>query len=286
MNVLVTGARGFIGRALTAELDRRGISWVGFEGDILDAAAFDKYEACGVVVHLAGITRTGSSYAEQRHMVDVNIVGTLNASGFAQAGGRRLVFASTCCYGNPEVLPVPETEPIVYHEPYSFSKWMGERQLKFWGRNFGLDGVIMRIFNVYGPGQPERFLIPDMITKIAKGRLKLRNLTAVRDFIYIDDLARIMADAVEFPKAGMLTVNAGTGEGVSVGNVVDVFERILGRTLEIEDEGLPEFVPKSIADVTLARRLYGWEPKVSLEQGVSRVLASHGMLPGGPGEDA
>lgn len=278
MNVLITGATGFIGRAVGARLDSLGVAWTAFEGDVTDAAAFTSYDGYDVLLHLAGITRAGSAYEDKRRQVDVNLVGTLNAAAHARRCGMRLLFAGTCSYGKPRVLPIPETHPLTWHEPYSFSKRQGEQLLAAWAEMFGLEGMVLRIFNVYGPEQPVRFLIPDMIEMVKKGRMKVRNLTAVRDFIYIDDLADLIGRAILTPLPGMVTVNAGSGSGHSVGDVMQVMFDALGRELPVEDEGLPEFIPVSIADMTVARKLYGWEPSVPLAEGVERVLAHHGLL--------
>lgn len=285
MNVLITGATGFIGRAVGKRLDALGVSWTAFSGDVTDAAAFEQYNGdYDVLLHLAGVTRAGSEYDAKRRQVDVNLVGTLNAAAHARNHGMRLLFAGTCSYGKPRVLPIPESHPLTWHEPYSFSKWQGEQLLAAWSEMFGLEGMVLRIFNVYGPEQPVRFLIPDLVEMVKKGRMKVRNLTAVRDYIYIDDLADLICRAIMNPISGMLTVNAGSGTGHSVGEVMDTMFSALGKELPVEDEGLPEFIPVSIADMSVARKLYGFEPSVDLTEGIRRVLEHHGMV--GQSDDA
>lgn len=272
MNVLITGAKGFIGRAVINKMNSDGIHWTPFEGDILRSDDFQKYDQCDIILHLAGINKAGSSYEEQKHLLDVNILGTYNAVEFAQAKGRRIFFASTCSYGNPATLPTPESEPITYHDSYSFSKWHAEYTISAWHKLFGLEGVIFRIFNVYGPDQPRGFLIPDVVDKIFNGRLRLFNLTCVRDFIYIDDLAELITQTITAPVKGLITVNAGTGIGHSVKDIANIVFELLGRNIPIEDEGYRAFIKKSIADVEYAKKLFGWRHKTSLRDGIARVL--------------
>jgi len=233
---------------------------------------FQSYKDCSTILHLAGINRTGPSYLEQKSMLDVNITGTLNALHFSQMNGIRFLFASTCCYGNTAVLPISEKEPITYHDPYSFSKWHVEQAISAWHRFFGLEGAIFRIFNVYGPEQPGGFLIPDIASKIREGRTSFPNLTSVRDFIYVDDLAELISIAIQKPSKGLLTVNAGAGSGNSVREVIDTIFDLLGMQVSLVDEGRPAFIKKSIADISLAKKLFGWTPKTGLKEGLSLLL--------------
>jgi len=279
MNVLITGASGFIGRAVTKKLDCRGIQWTPFTGNILRPGDFQNQKHCDVLLHLAGMNRTGLSYEEQKHLMDVNITGTLNAIDFARAGGSRFLFPSTCSYGNPDTFPISESAPMTYHDPYSYSKWHAEQTISAWHKLFGLEGVIFRIFNAYGPDQPRQFLIPDIVHMIKKRRLRLFNLTSIRDFIYVDDLAELITRTTTTTVPGLITVNAGSGTGHSVKDVVNIFFDLLGRKLPIEDEGHPPFIKKSIADVQCAEKLFGWRHNTSLRDGVASVLQRHGLLP-------
>lgn len=279
MKILLTGSTGFIGRAVAARLTRLGVPFAPLTGDVRERASFEAHEDCDRVLHLAGVTRTGSGAEEQQRLFEVNVLGTQNAMSFCARGDRAILFAGTCCYGVPKVVPTPETEPITYFEPYSFSKWFSEQALGAWNEFFGLRGMIFRIFNVYGPEQPERFLIPDLIRKIRDGNLTVYNFEAVRDFIYVDDLAELMVAAATGPLHGMRIVNAGSGRGASVGEVTALMRELCALDREFEDEGRPERIPVSVADMGLARRLWDWSPATPLREGLARVLRAHGMLP-------
>ena len=278
MKILITGSSGFIGKAVTKKLDRYGIQWTAFNGDILRSESFQDYHDCDTMLHLAGITRSGPSYKEQKRLLDVNIIGTINAIHFAQVRGMRFLFPSTASYGNPRILPVPESEPLICHDAYSYSKCDSEHAISTWHKLFGLEGVIFRIFNAYGPGQGQGFLIPDIVSMIRKGQLNLQNLECVRDFIYIDDLAEFITRVIAKRFPGLITVNVGSGAGHSVREAVNICFDLLGKSVPIESENRPPFILKSIANIEFAEQAYGWQCVTSLKDGIARVLKHNGLI--------
>ena len=279
MKVLITGFSGFIGKAVTKRLESQEVQWAAFDGDVLLSDSFEGYDDCDTLLHLAGITRCGSSYAEQKRLLDVNIIGTLNAINFAQVRGMRFIFPSTASYGNPRILPVPESEPLIYHDAYSYSKWDAEHAISAWHKLFGLEGVIFRIFNAYGPEQRQGFLISDIVAMIQKGQLNLHNLKCVRDFIHIDDLAEFIVRGIAIRLPGLITVNVGSGVGHSVREVVNMFCDILGKSVPLENEKRSPFILKSIANTEFAQKTYGWQCVTSLKDGIAQVLKSNELIP-------
>ena len=279
MRVLITGFSGFIGKAVTERLDHCGIEWTAFGGNVLRSDSFQGYHDCDTMLHLAGITRCGSSDREQKHLLDVNISSTMNAINFAQVRGMRFIFPSTASYGNPRILPVPESEPLIYHDAYSYSKWDAEHAIAAWHKLFGLEGVIFRIFNAYGPEQKKGFLISDIVAMIREGQLNLHNLKCVRDFIYIDDLAEFIVRVIATRLPGLITVNVGSGVGHSVGEVVNMFCDILGRSVPLESEERSPFILKSIANTEFAEKTYGWQCMTRLKDGIAQVLKRNGIIP-------
>lgn len=271
--VLVTGTTGFIGRHVTKLMDQQGVSWIPFEGDILFAEDFFQYGDCTDVLHLAAISRAGVDVAEQQRLISTNIIGTHNVLNYAMSGARRVIFASTCSYGNPSFFPISEDVPLVFHDPYSFSKWSSEQSIFALGKFFHLNAMIFRIFNVYGPHQPTGFLVPDIIEKIRLRDCTFHNLSCIRDFIYVEDLASLLVKAVLSPIEGCVVINAGSGRGYSVNEVVETVFELLGERQEIDECGRQAYIRKSIADIRNAKNLLRWQPEFDLKTGLLNVLS-------------
>ncbi|WP_028587879.1 NAD-dependent epimerase/dehydratase family protein [Desulfocurvus vexinensis] len=287
MTILVTGATGFIGRAVMRTLRDRGLDHVAFEGDVRNRADFLAAPACDALIHLAGLTRTDGSYEAQRRLMDINVTGTLHALDHARRHGAHFVFAGSCNYGRARVIPTPETEPITAGNPYALSKSVCEQAIAAWNRHFGLaSATVLRIFNPYGPGQQQGFLVADMVEKIRSGAVSVYSRAAVRDFIFVDDLAELAVGAALRPGPGVAVVNAGTGQGHSVGEVVETMLDLLGLDLPVHDQGRPEVIPASIADVRTAEALFGWRAQTGLRPGLARVLEDAGLLQGRPAAGA
>jgi UDP-glucose 4-epimerase len=196
MSILVTGATGFIGRAVLRVLRARGLDHAVFEGDVRDRGDFLDAPACDALIHLAGLTRTDGSYEAQRRLMDVNVTGTLHALDHARRHGAHFVFAGSCNYGRARVIPIPESEPTTAANPYALSKSVCEQAIGAWTRHFGLaSATVLRIFNPYGPSQPAGFLVADLVDKIRAGAVAVYNRAAVRDFIFVDDLAELIVRA-------------------------------------------------------------------------------------------
>jgi UDP-glucose 4-epimerase len=286
MSILVTGATGFIGRAVLRVLRARGLDHAVFEGDVRDRGDFLDAPACDALIHLAGLTRTDGSYEAQRRLMDVNVTGTLHALDHARRHGAHFVFAGSCNYGRARVIPIPESEPTTAANPYALSKSVCEQAIGAWTRHFGLaSATVLRIFNPYGPSQPAGFLVADLVDKIRAGAVAVYNRAAVRDFIFVDDLAELIVRAALAPAPGVAVVNAGTGRGHSVGEVVDTMLDLLGLDLPVHDQGRPEVIPESVADVRTAAALFGWRAETGLRPGLARVLEGRGLLAPGAGEE-
>jgi nucleoside-diphosphate-sugar epimerase len=278
MKVLITGASGFIGKSILESSTKQGIHWVPFRGNILCRKDWLSYKDCDALLHLAGIVRSNPNRSDQQQLLDTNIHGTYNALHFAGESGIRIIYASSCRYADGTLPPHKETDPITFHDPYTFSKWISEQTLKAWHQFFQVEGVIVRIFNVYGPSQPFGFLIPDILSMVKGEQVTMRSLTAIRDFIYIDDLVDLFGRVLLSPFPGMLTINAGSGKGTSVEEVLKAIFELFDRKLPVTNRNLSEAIPKSIADVKRACDLYGWQTKTDLREGLARVMHSHGLL--------
>lgn len=298
MKVLVTGGAGFIGshvcRVLLEKWHRvsvvdnlshgqktaipQGVNF--FQADIADREEMVKiltgHEA---VIHMASLIEVGESVKRPQEFAQNNIVGTVALlEAMKEANVKKIIFSSSACvYGRPHKLPITEDDPLGEQEnPYGATKVCMEQFCALYHRLFGFDVVILRYFNPYGPGelhQPETHAIPNFI-KAALNRQPLPVFwqgEQVRDFIYIEDLARAHVAPLEC--GGLHYYNIGTETGAKVKDVISMIADILGYQLEIADKGkrLGD-VPELVASSVKIKKDLGWEAKVDLQEGLKRTI--------------
>ena len=182
--ILVTGSNGFIGKALIKKLTILGFTTIGFDiadGDIAEEGSLGylENEEISYIFHLAGKTFVPESWSHPYRFYRINVMGTENILEFCRKTGAGLTYVSSYLYGKPEYLPVDENHPVKAYNPYSHSKVIAEEVCRYYRDQFNLGITILRPFNVYGPGQSDRFLIPELIKKI---------LQPETDFIEVMDL--------------------------------------------------------------------------------------------------
>jgi UDP-glucose 4-epimerase len=307
VRVLLTGASGLIGRAVTRLLYERGHEVLatdlhplpaGFQ-DLpwrrLDVRQGGRARAVlsdfrpDAVVHLAA--RHFIPWCE-RHpaaTLQTNVLGSQNViEGVLEAGVGKLVFASSAAVYAPSPRPLQESAALAPDDIYGTSKTMGEQLVRLSASRrseYGseCDTVVLRLFNTIGPGDANAHLVPRLISELrGGGRVRLGNLQSVRDYIHVEDVARAIVSAIESELPGCTFLNVGSGTGRSVGDVVEALGGLLGRALEVVSVPAQRRAvdrPFLVADIAQARRLLGWEPMVSFEDGLADVLrAGEGAL--------
>jgi len=275
------------------------------EGDLLDPpalrAAIDEYRPVAIL-HFAANALVGESVADPAKYYRNNTLGSFNLIEAARAAGiGHFVFSSTCAsYGIPSVVPIAEDHPQVPINAYGSSKLAVEQMLHHYGPAYGLGSVALRYFNAAGalPGgelgedhDPESHLIPLAIEAALGVRPPLQVLgadyptpdgTAVRDYIHVCDLAEAHVAALRYLIDGGASarLNLGTGVGASVREVISTVERVMGRPVpHVDAPRRPGDPPALVADPERARRLLGWEPRMSsLERIISDAVAWHRRL--------
>jgi UDP-glucose 4-epimerase len=304
VKALVTGGAGFIGHHLTTSLVRAGHDVVVLDnfttgtqerlaaltgsievvrGDVRDPAAVRSAVAgCEVVFHEAAVVSVVASFDDPATVDAVNVGGTIQVIlAAAAAGVRRVVFASSCAvYGDPTVLPVNEEWPPHPLSPYAVAKLAGEGYLHVLGGHHGLETVALRYFNVFGPGQDPRgeyaAVVPRFVTAAIAGERPtvFGDGRQTRDFVYVDNVVAANLSAAEAPGAGGLSVNVGTGLGVSLLDLLSAIERAAGHGVDAQFEP-PRGgeVRDSRADISLAGERLGYRVGVGFDEGIERTLA-------------
>ncbi len=276
-SILVTGAAGFIGRALCQYLRGQGHEIAELtrkNGDITERATFSSLAPADHVFHLAGRAFVPDSWKDPLEFHRVNVIGTANALEHCREHGARLTFVSAYIYGVPDSLPVSEACAPRPNNPYALSKFLAEQVCAFHAAHHGVDVTVVRPFNIFGPGQKTHFLIPQIIGQIKeRTAIRVKHLAPRRDYLFIDDLVDALGRTLGGPR-GYNVVNIGSGSSVSVRELIDVIQSVAGTELEVVEEGKvrPNEMDDVYADIEKARDLLGWVPAVSLREGLERMM--------------
>jgi UDP-glucose 4-epimerase len=305
--ILITGCAGFVGSHLYRYLTGKGYEVTGIdnfmfpirdwhkicgniiywdvagkfsaEGGVFSALPFKERFDC--LIHLAAQISVDYSLEEPWSSLHNNIVGTLNMLEYCRLTDTPMIYASSC-----EVLgsnqypdrPMDESHPCNPASPYGYSKLIGELLCKSYYKTYGLKVNIMRPFNIYGPHQRES----DYGGAIAKfTRRALNNQPPeiygdgmqTRDYVYIDDIVRAYELAVNADFKGE-PINFGSGREVTINELAELILKLTGRTglKPVHVKPRPNEVRRSWCNPKRARELLGWEPKVTLEEGLRRYV--------------
>ena len=305
--VVVTGAGGFIGSHLVERLLDLGADVTAFvrynsrndrgvlgldggrgrpvtvvAGEIRELATVRRLvKDADVVFHLAALVGIPYSYVHPDEVVEVNTIGTLNVLTAAKdAGVRRVVVTSTSeVYGSALKVPIAEDHPKQPQSPYAASKIASDAVALSFHRSFDLPVAVVRPFNTYGPRQSDRAIIPTIISQaLTKREVTLGNTAPTRDFTYVTDTAEGMLRMGEADEAVGEEVNLGSGSEISIGDLAAKIAAIVGadvRVVRSEERMRPAHseVMRLLADNGKAKRLIGWTPRVSLDEGLRRTVA-------------
>lgn len=285
MRVLITGVTGFVGSHLAGCLARRQHDVAGtyihqlpslegielFEVDLLDRAAMTRAVESfrpEVVIHLAGLSHVGESWSRWGEYFRVNTLGTENL--LQAIKGMRLVAASSAeVYGHvpEEEQPIGEDRPLAPQSPYAMTKAAAERLALMQG------AVVVRSFNIVGPGQASTFALPSFASQLAaiqregrQGVIRVGNLAARRDFVHVDDALDAYCLLLEKGAAGEV-YNLGAGRAYGIGEALEHLITVSGVEAEVEidpERVRPVEIPLLLADTTRLRAL-GWSPTKTLE---------------------
>lgn len=301
MKFLITGGAGFIGSALANVLARQGhvvrvLDDVSAgdpsrlepnialtRGDVNDVPKlWSLLQGVDCVYHLAARVSVPESVLYPRDYNATNVGGTVALiQAVRDAGVRRLVMASSgAIYGEQGKSAIGEDAIPHPASPYAVSKLAAEYYVNTIGALWGIETVILRIFNAYGPGQQARVSHPPVVPAIVRQALSGGSIVVhgdglqLRDFVYVDDVVASLIAAATAPNVSRLTINIGSGVGTSINDLVGVVGQVLGKELTplhvtAESGG----VQHMRADLQRARERLNYTPKTSLEEGLKRVIA-------------
>ena len=308
MIYLVTGAGGFVGSHLTQSLlDRgetvralvhyNGAGRIGHlekipaplhrnldirAGDVTDPFFVRELVAgCDTVFHLAALIAIPYSYIAPASYVQTNVGGTLNILEACRAAGvqRLLVTSTSEVYGTARYEPIDENHPLQAQSPYAASKIGADKLAESYFRSFDLPVTIARPFNTFGPRQSARAVIPTIAAQIVAGspQIELGALWPQRDLMFVSDTIAGFLALAQKPVALGEAVNLGTGRTISIGELAQMMITLSGRDIPIDAAAERQRPAKSevgllLCDASKARDLVGWQPRVTLEAGLQKVM--------------
>lgn len=277
---MVTGASGFIGRALASALEAGGREVVAMDSADGDIAAPETLAGCAEediahVFHLAGRTFVPDSWDDPQSFCRTNVLGTFNVLEFCRRKRVPLTYVSAYVYGHPDSLPIGEDSAIRPSNPYALTKRLAEQACEFHADAHGLPVTTIRPFNVYGIGQAAHFLIPSIIDQALDdgGEIVVKDLAPRRDYIYLDDLVRALLATLDRPQ-GYRVYNIGSGASLNVQEVIDIVQDVAHSRKRIVcgDTVRANELMDVVADISRARRELGWNPVVSFREGIENII--------------
>jgi nucleoside-diphosphate-sugar epimerase len=274
--ILVTGASGFIGTHLMGALIAKGhrvVPHSSRSGDI--ASCRLNFENVGHVFHLAARTFVPDSWNDPLSYYRVNLLGTVNVLEFCRAHNASLTLVSSYVYGRPARLPISEDQPLQAFNPYSHTKILAEEASRYYQEQFRIPVTIIRPFNIYGPGQDRRFLIPKILAQAVNPGLKsivVSDLRPRRDFIFVSDFVQLLIRTAFCSQGGVF--NAGSGSSFSVNEAIEMVNELLPVPKQILAEGSmrPDEVFDVVADISRTREVFGWNPRTAFRDGLRATL--------------
>ncbi len=250
-------------------------------GDVRDPQAIQvAVKGCEVVFHLGALISIPYSYLHPAEVAETNFMGTLNVLlACREFGVKRLIHTSTSeVYGTALHVPIDEGHPLQGQSPYSASKIGADKLAESFYCTYGLPVTTIRPFNTFGPRQSARAVIPAIITQaLTLTAIHLGNLDARRDFTYVDDTVSGFMKAAQAMGAEGKTFNLGTGREIRIGDLARLVIEKVSRPVKIvvdEERLRPERseVQRLLSDNSLAKKLLGWQPLVSFEEGLERTI--------------
>ena len=305
--VFVTGAGGFVGSHLVEALVKIGAKvralvhynsrndWGMLEdidkkvlkevevvnGDIRDGEGIRwMIKDQEVVFHLAALIGIPYSYVNPKDVIETNVLGSLNLLLAAlDTNVEKFVHTSTSeVYGTAKYIPMDEKHPLNPQSPYAASKVSADQLALSFYHSYNLPVGLIRPFNIYGPRQSARAIMPNIIIQGLKGRkIKLGSFFPTRDLTYVEDAVKGFICFAQSDKTIGEIVHLGTNQQVSILELVDLIGQMLHKNLTAKSERRRVRPQKSeverlVANISKAKRLLNWKPKISLEKGIEKTI--------------
>ncbi|MFA5044469.1 MAG: NAD(P)-dependent oxidoreductase [Paludibacter sp.] len=281
MKILITGYSGFIGSYLLKGLNKNEHELVLVDiannTDICDWQQVKHFTGIDIIIHLANLSFVPASYEEPKRFYETNYLSTLNMLELCRLNNAKMIYLSSYMYGQPLYQPINENHPIQAYNPYSQTKVICESLCEGYNRDFNVPITIFRPFNIYGKGQNPDFLIPSIIQQTQNGKIIIRDDRPKRDYIHVEDIisAIITTINIKDENKSIKKYNLGSGISYSVKEIIDIVRGFYDSKIEYicTHEIRANEVLDTIADISKIKKELDWEPKISIEEGLRKMLS-------------
>ncbi len=277
-SVLVTGVGGFLGSHLLPKLEKNFRVVAAPPSDKLDIRDRDKVvklPEAQFVIHLAGIANVPLSWEDPERVISINTIGTANILDYCVKNKASLIYPSSYAYGSPEYLPTDEKHPVKAENPYAVSKLAAESLCEVYHKKYGLNVIILRLFNVYGPGQSEEMVIPKIILGlINRNSVEVQTGKPKRDMVFVSDVVEAFLLALR-GKNGLTIYNVGSGKSYSIKEIAMKLIEISGKKSKFTDKRIPRpnDILETLANISKIQTELGWKPKVNIDEGLEKTYS-------------
>lgn len=280
MKVLITGDTGFIGNNMKKFLSRIDVEIVGYSRrngfNVLNIDQLRKVaKSCDIIYHFAAEAKPGESVFNPVHTIEANLKGSLNVLEVCRELNIPLIYPSSCEIYGDSTMPIKEESPLNPSNPYAAAKTAIDRICYMYHACYNVDVKIVRLFNPYGPHQQLNKIMPTFYFQAIgdKPITIYGDGTDTRDYVYVTDIIRGLWLAKELP-AGE-TINLATAKATTNLEIAKLIKKLAGSNSRIVFVSYPKAfggIKHQIGSYEKARKMLGWKPKVSLEEGIRRTV--------------
>jgi len=274
-SVLITGSSGFIGRHLKEALLKDGVKVIEFSLEnnqrVNNLEDFSKLPQVDVVFHLAAVSGYKDSNTHTTQAYEINVVGTVNVLEYCRRVGAKMLFPSTYVYDKPYEEYKVETDKTSPTTHYAFTKLLGERLCRFYSRVFKVNTSIMRMSNVYGGGQNDKYIVPMIANGLKKGtKIPLTKPDIERCYIHVHDLVEAFIKLARAETKPGEVFNLAYPEPTTLKDLVEMMEKVTGSKGKIKYSGKsrPNDIEKNRYSIKKIKDKIKWQPKIDLEKGL------------------
>ena len=283
MRILVTGGAGYIGSFVVEELMKRGYEVIIYDISVVDSVKKDKITyirgdvfdiravedvlvECDVVIHMVGLPHVPTAQKKPMLSFKLNVESVQYVlEAMRRNDVKRIIFPSSAAvYGAAEKIPIREDYEPKPNTIYGYHKLIAEEIIKSYKENYGIQFIILRLFNVYG-GLQSQGVLNIFIRKAKSGEpIIIHGGNQLRDFIHVKDVARIFADSITNKKSINEIINVGSGKGRSINEIAEIVKEFFPNIKIIRKEPNDREYD-SVADITKLKKIYNFTPDSSTE---------------------
>ena len=285
LNIVITGSDGFIGNNLKKELSKyfNVIPMNRKTGyDMSKPVKIDLKNKIDFFIHAAFQVKLDNlNISEYKN---INYKGVINSLNFCRTNNIKYIFLSSYVYGPPKYLPIDIHHPTNPHNEYLKMKLKCEKLCKQFSEKYNMSSIILRLFNIYGKKQRAGYIFSDIINQIENSKIYVQNMNSKRDFLHVDDLTSLIRKIIIKNFNECKIFNVGSGKSTSVNEIAEVFVKIKSslRFLLAQAESQEQMdkerwiksnlVKDCFANIKDLEDIYDWQPKISIEEGIKKLL--------------